>query len=136
MSTQLADTPTIRPRFRGFCSLSERHPRCYTRCVLRRSWLASILFACACAAPTLPLPPPTALVEDPPDAMGLATVRGEARPGAFVGCLNNRTEAGVIVRADVDDGAYELRIPAEGEDLLTLWQFDSTAPGGEQIDVI
>ncbi|HEY8428418.1 MAG TPA: hypothetical protein VIL20_08595 [Sandaracinaceae bacterium] len=89
-----------------------------------------------CAAPTLPLPPPVALVEGPPDADGMVTVSGNARAGAFVGCLNESTEVGVIVRADVDTGDFSLRIAAEVGDGLTLWQFESTAPGGEQTHVI
>jgi hypothetical protein len=99
--------------------------------------LAALLaIAPSCAAPVLPLPPPTALVEAPPDAMGLVTVTGSARPGAFVGCLNQRTEDGVIVRADVTSGAYTLRIAAEIDDTLSLWQFEGTSPGGEQTDVV
>lgn len=90
----------------------------------------------ACAAPTLPVPPPTALVEEPPGPDGIVTVRGNARPGAFVACLNERTEEGVIVRSDVVTGDYELRIAAVPDDLLTLWQFQATAPGGEQTQVI
>lgn len=89
-----------------------------------------------CAAPTLPLPPPTALVEDPPDAEGLVLVTGNARVGAFVACLNDNTEQGVIVRADLDTGDYSLRIPASIGDGLSLWQFESTAPGGEQTHVV
>ncbi len=99
--------------------------------------LAAALLALApgCAAPVLPLPPPTALVEGPPAADGTVLVTGNARLGAFVGCLNEDTEAGVIVRADVDTGDYALRIPAEIGHSLTLWQFESTAPGGEQTHV-
>ena len=112
---------------------------------MSRAILARLVFAAAlalglgglaCAAPTLPLPPPTALVEGPPDADGIAIVRGEARPGAFVGCLNQRTELGVIVRADDATGAFEVRIAAEGDALLSLWQFEGTSPGGQQIDVV
>ncbi len=90
----------------------------------------------ACAAPTLPVPPPTALVEEPPGPDGIATVRGSARPGVFVACLNERTEEGVIVRSDLVTGEYEVRIAAQSDDVLTLWQFESSAPGGEQIRVV
>ncbi len=96
--------------------------------------LASLsAIAPGCAAPVLPLPPPTALVEGPPDADGTVLVTGNARAGAFVACLNEDTEAGVIIRADVATGDYALRIPAEVGHTLTLWQFESTAPGGEQV---
>jgi hypothetical protein len=60
-------------------------------------------------------------------------VTGEARPGAFVGCLNERTEDGVIVRSDVVSGEYELTIPAVSGDDLTIWQFESTGGGGEPL---
>lgn len=90
----------------------------------------------SCAAPTLPLPPPTALVEGPPDAEGFVVVSGEARPGAFVGCLNERTEIGVIVRAEVTSGRYTLRVAAESLDVLTLWQFEGTEPGGQRREVV
>lgn len=103
--------------------------------------LATAIAAClsplaSCAAPTLPLPPPTALVEGPPDADGIVVVSGEARPGAFVGCLNERTEMGVLVRADVTTGAYTLRVMAESLDVLTLWQFEGTEPGGQRREVV
>ncbi|MFK7990396.1 MAG: hypothetical protein AB8I08_30520 [Sandaracinaceae bacterium] len=109
---------------------------------VRRSLLgaiASLALAAslpACAAPTLPLPPPTALVESPPDADGMVTVTGEARPGAFVGCLNERTEIGVLVRTDVITGEYSLQVAAESSDVLTLWQFEGTEPGGQRREVV
>ncbi len=112
--------------------------------VLRRGairWIGILLVGLtaigpSCAAPVLPLPPPTALVEAPPDATGIVTVTGNARPGAFVGCLNQRTEDGVIVHADLMTGDYTLRIAAEVDDSLTLWQFEATSPGGEQTEVV
>jgi hypothetical protein len=97
---------------------------------------AIALFSADCAAPSLPLPPPTALVEQPPDAMGFVTVEGDARAGAYVGCLNNSTDNGVIVRSDVTTGAYTLRIEAQSDDVLTLWQFEASSPGGQTIDVV
>lgn len=87
----------------------------------------------SCAAPVLPIPPPTALVEGPPQPDGTVLVTGDARPGAFVSCLNERTEEGVVVRSDVETGAYSLRIAAEVGDDLTIWQFESTGGGGEAI---
>lgn len=92
--------------------------------------IASTIFVAAagCTAPTLPLPPPSALVEAP-DVDGFATVTGEAQPGAFVFCVNERLESGVIVRADMTSGAYSLRIPAVANDTLVLWQEIGTEPG-------
>lgn len=109
---------------------------------LRRPWL--VLFALAvaiaagpsCAAPVVPLPPPTALVEAPPDMDGIVTVSGTARAGAFVLCLNEETEQGVIVRADPTSGDYVLRISAMSGDVLVLWQNDGGEEGGMQITVI
>jgi len=67
---------------------------------------------------------------------GMVTISGEARAGAFVGCLNENTEAGVIVRADPMSGAYTLRIAATTGDGVTLWQFQGTEPGGMRRDLI
>lgn len=92
-----------------------------------------VLVGPSCAAPVLPIPPPTALVEGPPDDAGMVRVSGNARPGAFVACLNERTEEGVVVRADLDSGDYSLRIAAEIDDTLTLWQFETTGGGGEPV---
>lgn len=109
---------------------------------LRRPWL--VLFALSvaiaagpsCAAPVVPLPPPTALVESPPDMDGFVTISGMARPGAFVLCLNEATEEGVIVRADPVSGQYSLRILAMSGDTLVLWQNDGGDEGGMQVTVI
>jgi hypothetical protein len=98
-------------------------------------FVLSVLVA-DCAAPTLPLPPPTGLIEAPPDATGMVTITGEARLGAYVGSLNNSTDTGVIVRSDVDTGVYTIRIAAQIDDVITLWQFEATSPGGETIDVV
>jgi multidrug efflux pump subunit AcrA (membrane-fusion protein) len=102
-------------------------------------WIAAlallVLGIAACAAPTLPLPPPTALAEAP-DASGIVTVRGNARAGVFVGCLNERTESGVLVRADTLTGDYVLQIPAEIADALTVWQFEGSDPGGMATTVV
>ena len=106
---------------------------------LRRPWLlclallAAIAAGPGCFAPTLPLPPPTALIEGPPDADGFVTVSGQAREGAFVACLNEQTEDGVIVRADLATGAYTLRVAAMPEDVLVLWQFDAADEGSMQV---
>ena len=68
---------------------------------------------------------------------GLVVVTGAAQPGAFVGCLNERTEVGVIVRASTEpSGAYRLEITAEALDVLSLWQFQGTEPGGQRREVL
>lgn len=109
---------------------------------LRRPWLPIFVLLVAiaatpsCAAPVLPLPPPTALVEGPPDAEGFVTVTGEARPGSYVACLNEQTEQGVIVRADLVGGEYALRIEAMIDDELVLWQYDGSEAGSMQRRVI
>ena len=97
--------------------------------------VSALVYGPGCASPTLPLPPPTALVEAP-DMTGFVTVSGEARPGAFVGCLNENTEVGVLVRADPMSGEYTLRIQAMSGDGLALWQFEGTEPGGMRRDLV
>jgi hypothetical protein len=77
-----------------------------------------------CAAPTLPLPPPTALVSTP-DAEGIVTVTGLARPVAIVMVLNEDRRAGVIGEAE-PDGSYSLRIAASIGETLTVWQMVGT----------
>lgn len=126
-----------------FQLLAERHLGCYrTRTVmprfhLRRLLLALVVLAAAmgpsCAAPVLPLPPPTMLIEEPPDADGFATVVGMARASAFVSCLNETADPifGVIVRANAA-GAYVCRIQAQSCDVIATWQFESTGDGGQQ----
>jgi hypothetical protein len=100
-------------------------------------WILALMLPLAaivgssCAAPVLPIPPPTALVEGPPGPDGTVLVRGNARPGAFVGCMNEVREQGVIVRANVTTGDYALRIEADEGDELRVWQFEATSPGGE-----
>jgi hypothetical protein len=83
--------------------------------------LAGALALGSCnATPTLPLPPPVVGVVTV-DEQGIALVKGEVHEHAYVSVLNERTEAGVITRAD-HDGNFEARIAAEAGDLLTIWQ--------------
>lgn len=107
--------------------------------LVRRSFLVltALLLASfvACAAPTLPLPPPSALVEGPPDADSMVRISGSARESVFVFCLNERTEQGVITRSD-ESGAYTLQIRAEVDDTLTLWQAEDGSSGGMPIQVV
>lgn len=78
-------------------------------------------FGCTASAPTLPLPPPTALATAP-DADGLVTVevRG-AIEGAMIFGFNTRTMQGVIATAD-DLGEADVVLRAQGGDVLTVWQ--------------
>jgi len=92
----------------------------------RRSWLLAILLLPAqgalssCAnTPTLPLPPPVASVGQ--STNGLVLVEGQVLPRAFVNVFNERTEAGVITRADMQ-GAFTAELEGEADDLLTIWQ--------------
>lgn len=84
--------------------------------------------AASCAAPTLPLPPPAALVYSAPDADGIVTVSGEALPNALVTCLNVNKHEGRIVYAD-DAGDFTVRIPADVGDELQVWQESGTDEG-------
>lgn len=87
----------------------------------------ALLAASACNAPTLPLPPPTALVSEL-SAEGTVTVTGDALPDAYVSCLNARTDDGVIVRTD-GNGHYALEIAAAAGDTLSIWQHIGTDTG-------
>jgi hypothetical protein len=83
--------------------------------------LSGALASASCnTTPTLPLPPPVASASSP-DEQGFALIEGEAHALAYVSVLNERTEAGVITRAD-DEGRFRARIAAQIGDLLTIWQ--------------
>ena len=81
---------------------------------------AALVGELGCAAPTLPIPPPTALVS-PPAADGYVTVSGSANPDAYVFALNENTSAGVIGHA-MPSGLYSLRVLAATGDSITVWQ--------------
>jgi hypothetical protein len=70
-------------------------------------------------APTLPLPPPLVDV-GAPNVQGLVEIRGEVAAFAYVSVLNERTEEGVIARAD-GDGAFAVVLAAEVGDRITVW---------------
>lgn len=89
--------------------------------------LASALSVLACAAPTLPLPPPTAL-SSAPDAMGNVTVTGRVNPGAYVFALNEDRGDGVIVSAD-GAGLYSATLQATSGHTITCWQMVGTSTG-------
>ena len=91
------------------------------RLLLPVALLASLAAAGGCSTPTLPLPPPAALSATPPDASGIVTVEGDVLENAYVFCLNDRTERGVIVVAD-GTGHFTLQIEAMSGDGLMVWQ--------------
>lgn len=95
---------------------------------------ALLAFGCTATAPTLPLPPPTALAMAP-DAEGLVTieVRG-ALEGAMIFGFNARTMSGVIETAD-DMGTGQLVLRADGGDLLNIWQRVGT-DSSQVIDIV
>jgi hypothetical protein len=67
-----------------------------------------------------------------PDVDGFVTVMGDvSSEGAFVGCLNENTEAGVLVRSDPMTGDYSCRLLAMSGHEIRVWQFVSTGTGGE-----
>lgn len=79
----------------------------------------------ACAAPTLPTPPPSAEVA----LIGTeAVVTGQIEPGGIVACLNEDTGRGALETAD-SEGDFVVRIAAEAGDHLTLWQVSGSTPG-------
>lgn len=78
------------------------------------------LFAACNSAPTLPLPPPVVSVGEP-NTQGLVLIEGEVNARAFVLVFNERTEAGVITRAD-QKGHFQAELEAAVGDLLTVWQ--------------
>lgn len=88
-----------------------------------RSTVLAIALACmpACLAPTLPVPPPTAAAEYL-SSTNEAVVTGHADPGAYVSVLNERTNTGIIVRADPTTGAFSVTITAVPTDELQVWQ--------------
>lgn len=104
--------------------------------LLRTVALSALLcLACApgCYGPTLPLPPPTALVSAP-DATGVVDLRGEALPDAYVLALNVDTDEGVIGRAD-PGGRYAVRLRADVGHTIEIWQM-TTMDGGQHGTVI
>lgn len=104
-----------------------------------RAFLAGLVLAVAvaaagCAAPTLPIPPPTALVSAP-DASGRVTVTGRADPAAYVFLLNNDTDQGVIGHA-ATDGSFSLRVMAASGNELWVWQELNSQPSQQNIQTV
>ncbi|MEM9070048.1 MAG: hypothetical protein AAGE52_16190 [Myxococcota bacterium] len=89
---------------------------------MRRLLPFVFLLACTTAsAPTLPIPPPTAL-SSAPDGDGFVEISGEgAIEGAMVLAYNETLETGVIGIAD-DLGRYSLRLRADIGNSVLVWQ--------------
>ena len=94
---------------------------------------ASLNLGSCNVTPTLPLPPPVVSVSGP-SQQGLVLVEGKVLPRAFVSVFNERTEAGVITRADLE-GLYQAELEAAGGDLLTVWQ-EVSGEVGERKQVV
>ncbi len=90
----------------------------------------AVLGACTTAsAPTLPIPPPTAL-SSTPDGDGFVTISGMgAIEGAMVSAYNEQLEVGVIGVAD-DLGGYTLQIRADIGNTIVVWQRIGTETSG------
>ena len=103
----------------------------YHECDMRSSWLiaaaAGFLCATGCPSPTLPLPPPSAEAS-PPSAAGIVSVTGQALEEAYVACLNEDLERGVIVRAN-GNGNFSLEINGQTGNKLTVWQIRGSESG-------
>jgi hypothetical protein len=114
---------------RGFARASNRALRARLWTFLGLLALLSTLGSCT-TTPTLPLPPPVASVGVPGDD-GFAQIEGQVHALAYVSVLNERSEEGVITRAD-HDGNFKTRIAAKSGDLLTLWQDLGDGDASEQ----
>jgi hypothetical protein len=91
------------------------------RLVVAFGLFLSLVVASGCnTTPTLPLPPPTASVSVP-DEQGFALVEGEAQEDAYVSVLNETSREGLIIPAD-EEGRYSVKIKAESDDRLIIWQ--------------
>jgi hypothetical protein len=92
------------------------------RQLLRALAAAGLVFALgSCGTtPTLPLPPPVAIV-GAPSLQGLVTVEGQSNDEAWVTVLNTTTEEGKIGRAD-KVGHFAIAIEAEAGDKLEVFQ--------------
>jgi len=80
------------------------------------------------SAPTLPVPPPAVEALSAPDPDGFVQAAGTARSEAFVACVNMDTDAGVIVRADLE-GAWQLEIEGMSGDTLLFFQLQDGGGG-------
>ena len=107
------------------------------RRALRATALSLALCLCGasagCYGPTLPLPPPTALVSAP-DTSGTVQLTGDALGDAYVLALNLDTDQGVIGRAD-PAGRYALELQADSGHTIEVWQM-TASDGGQHATVV
>ncbi len=97
-------------------------------------WFATALPLAGCGTtPTLPLPPPVASVGEAKN--GLVVVEGEVLPQAYVSIFNERTEGGVITRADLG-GVFSAELEADTGDELTVWQERDGETGERKLIVV
>lgn len=76
----------------------------------------------ACNAPSLPLPPPAALVSAPDPVTGQVTIDAQVLSNAYILCLNDRTDRGVIERADdMGHSVFTINDAIVG-DSVSIWQ--------------
>lgn len=86
------------------------------------------------STPTLPLPPPVAIVGFP-NAQGLVRVEGDANERAFVHVFNQDLDAGRTERAD-DLGHFVVDIEAAVGHTLVIWQEDDDGLTGERLEQV
>jgi hypothetical protein len=98
--------------------------------------LLAVLAASACTTRTVPLPPPVIVSLSAPDEDGMVLVEGLCHEGASVGVLNENTQQGVVTSSPevgCDSSCpWEVRIRADIDDELRIWQFFETESGLQQ----
>ena len=90
----------------------------------------------ACAAPTLPLPPPMTEV-GPPNEMGIVEVSGSgAEPQSVVVCENANDESSIGVDRADDGGAFLITLAAAPRDTNECYYFvgyDRSSPSSAAV---
>ncbi len=82
--------------------------------------------AVGCLSPTLPLPPPDRPAINGPDSSGAVTLSGRVVPGASVYADNLVTGTSAGQKADAQTGQYQIKIPAQvGDDMSLFYEYDS-----------
>jgi len=92
-----------------------------------------LLAAGGCTTRTVPLPPPIVEALSRPDEDGMVHITGLCHEGASVGVLNENTQEGVLTSSPevgCDSSCpWEVRIRADIDDELRIWQFFETESG-------
>lgn len=84
-------------------------------------WICVSILATGCLSPTLPLPPPSRPEVTAPDEDGNIRITGFVQSRATVFALNQRTDQ-IVGEVTGADGAYDLSMPAEVGDRISVWQ--------------